>query len=100
MIFYNLNNLNILFQLGSFSTAFLYERINILLSCIATMATSGLIMLLVTFIHDIWVMLFLFGVLGFAFGINTTSVNFHIIYLWGKEVTPFMQATGLAFGSG
>lgn len=88
------------YVVGAFTCTLIYEKVNVLLSCIVTMALSGLVMLLVPLMSNIWAMLALFFVLGLAFGINEASVNIYIMHLWGKEVTPFMQALHFFFGLG
>lgn len=57
-------------------------------------------MLLIPLMSNVWAILILTGALGAACGVLEASVNIYIIYLWGKEVTPFMQALHFFFGVG
>lgn len=57
-------------------------------------------MLIVPLLYNVWAIVALFFIQGVQFGLNEAATNVYIIHLWGKEVTPFMQALHFFFGLG
>ena len=87
-------------KVGAFACTFIYERVNVLTIGIVAVIISGAIMLLVPLVGNIWAIVTMFLFLGGANGVNEAAVNIYIIHLWGKEVTPYMQALHFFFGFG
>ncbi|KAI1286396.1 Major facilitator superfamily domain-containing protein 4A [Halotydeus destructor] len=88
------------YVLGAFIVGVLYDRLNPLLTVTVTLTTTGLCAILMPFATS------LVGILATAFvsaigsGIICSCCNVFILYIWGKESQPYMQALNFAFGVG
>lgn len=78
----------------------LYSRVNILLSTSITFAFSAVLTAAVPHVTVLWPLLLIFVLNGTCLGFFEAACNVTMLYLWGREAMPFMQALNFMYGSG
>jgi len=88
------------YALGSFFMGLVFEKINVELFCSVAMGVACIMTLLIPHMPDLYSLLVVFNLGGLFLGSYETAANSFLLFLWGKQVGPFMQTYDFFFGVG
>lgn len=86
--------------IGSIIMGLMMSRVNFQLTTAALFMTTAGITLAIPYINMISVLLPVFLINQVPLGMFEAGCNMFVLHLWGKSVTPFMQALHLGYGAG
>ncbi|KAI1286391.1 Major facilitator superfamily domain-containing protein 4A [Halotydeus destructor] len=78
----------------------LYDRLNPLLTFAVTLTTTGICIILIPYATSLVSLLIIAFLCNLGGGMIDAISNVFILYIWGKESQPYMQAIHCAFGLG
>jgi len=88
------------YALGSIIMGFLFDKVNFQLYSSVVMAAAAVFYFLVAHVNFIYGLIGLFFFIGFVLGSMDNAGNVFLLYMWGRECEPFIQAFHFAFGVG
>ncbi|KAF8790671.1 major facilitator superfamily domain-containing protein 4A-like isoform X1 [Argiope bruennichi] len=86
--------------LGSACGGFLVQRINPYILLVVSIIMMGITMAIIPFCEALWILTLVLAVMGFFMGTIDTVANVSMIRIYGKDVSPFLQALHFFYGAG
>ncbi|GBL82532.1 Major facilitator superfamily domain-containing protein 4A [Araneus ventricosus] len=74
--------------------------INPYILLVVSIIMMGLTMAIIPFCEALWILTFVLAVMGFFMGTIDTVANVSMIRIYGKDVSPFLQALHFFYGAG
>ncbi|KAI1286446.1 Major facilitator superfamily domain-containing protein 4A [Halotydeus destructor] len=88
------------YVIGSFLVGILYDKFNPLLTIMMTLTVSGIATLLFPWAGSVMALFAAAFFSNLGCGMIESTCNVFLLYMWGKESQPWMQALHFAFGCG
>ncbi|KAI1286390.1 Major facilitator superfamily domain-containing protein 4A [Halotydeus destructor] len=88
------------YAFGSLIVGVLYDRLNPLLTFAITLTTTGICTILMPYATSLVTLLIIAFLCNLGGGMIDAITNVFILYIWGKESQPYMQAIHCAVGVG
>lgn len=73
------------YAFGAFICGLLYDYFNMQVLSIVTMSISGVAMLIIPFLGNIWIILVLYLIVGISFGMFEAGTDMFILQVWGSS---------------
>ncbi|KAG8198244.1 hypothetical protein JTE90_021501 [Oedothorax gibbosus] len=86
--------------LGSACGGILVQRISHYILLVVSILMMCLTMAIIPFCQALWVLTFVLAIMGFFMGTTDTVANVSMIRIYGKDVSPFLQALHFFYGLG
>ena len=85
---------------GALLAARLYTRLRGTMILAGALAATAVLTFTIPWLGELWLLIAVFGLIGLAVGLIDVGGNTLIVWLYRKDVPPYMNALHLAFGIG